>query len=68
MTVTCIKCGASGNVSVDVECGAALYCGECEESYTVADVEAVMNEWGVILPWLKSHPAQQQTPACRVAG
>lgn len=57
MEVSCIKCGTTSSVVVDVEDG-GLSCSQCNESFTVEDVEAVLAGWTAVLPWVKAHPAR----------
>jgi hypothetical protein len=54
---------------LDLADGDTLSCPECDETFTVADVEALVASWSKLLPFLCSHPARQQQPACvRAAG
>jgi hypothetical protein len=63
MMVTCPKCLTEGaTVTLDLDDGDTLRCQECEESYSVADVEAVVACWSKLLPWLRAHPAR--VPEC----
>ncbi|WP_439624038.1 hypothetical protein [Gemmata sp.] len=62
MMVTCPKCLDEANVTVDLDDGDTLRCQECEEVYSVADVEAVVACWAKLLPWLRAHPAR--VPEC----
>lgn len=59
MDVVCIRCGDATNVTVDLDDGDTLRCQECEESFTVGEVEAVVECWAKLLPWLRLHPARQ---------
>lgn len=62
MDVTCPKCLCEAAVTLDVTDGDTLTCPDCSESYTVADIEALVEGWAKLLPWIKSHPARQ--PVC----
>ena len=59
MNVPCIKCGEANCMSVNVE-DADLTCSSCNETYSAADVQEVIDGWLAVLPWLKSHPALQE--------
>lgn len=62
MTVTCPKCLVDGShVTVDLDDGDTLRCQDCEEQYTVAEIEAIVVSWSKLLPWLKAHPSRQMT-------
>jgi hypothetical protein len=71
MEVVCLKCGANGRdcrIAVDLESG-TISCDSCDEVYEVAEVEAVVNSWGPLLPWLKQHPAlRPECVAVKAAG
>lgn len=57
-TVCCIKCGARGDeyrIALDLDSG-DIHCENCEEAFTVADVERVVKSWERLLPWLKQNP------------
>lgn len=61
--VRCLRCGKHTEddgvtIRVSVETG-ELNCSDCGEDFTVADIEATLAEWQAVLPWLKSHPANQ---------
>lgn len=58
MAVPCLKCGETGVVLVSVDDG-SLVCSQCDEEYTVQDVEQHLAQWGRVLPWLRAHPALQ---------
>lgn len=62
MPVTCPKCLSEAAVSLDLDDGDTLRCPECDETYSVAEVEAVVASWARLLPWLKAHPAR--SPEC----
>lgn len=68
MNVTCPKCLSEASVRLDVSDGDTLTCADCNEEYTVADVEAVIESWSRLLPWIKSHPARQQPACVKAAG
>lgn len=61
--VVCPKCMAEASVKLDVNDGDTLSCPECEEEYSLSDVEAVVESWAALLPWLKAHPARQVVQA-----
>lgn len=65
MNVMCPKCLSETCVKLDVTDGDTLSCPDCEEEYTVADVEALVESWGRLLPWIRSHPAR--LPQCEAA-
>ncbi|VTU00979.1 unnamed protein product [Gemmataceae bacterium] len=49
-------------MSLELDDCDTLRCQECDESYSVADVEAVVACWSKLLPWLRTHPAR--VPEC----
>lgn len=62
MNLVCVKCFAEAAVSLDLDDGDTLRCPACDETYTVDEVQAVVECWAKLLPWLKAHPARQQQP------
>lgn len=56
-SVVCPKCMAEASITLDVNDGDTLRCLDCEEEYSLSDVEAVVESWARLLPWLKAHPA-----------
>lgn len=61
----CPRCMTASAIRLDLADGDTLHCPECEEEFTVADVESLVNCWSRLLPWLKSHPAR--VPTCAAA-
>lgn len=51
----CLKCGENA-VGVNLA-DAEFFCGECSESFGMAEVEDMVNGWLRVLPWLRMHPA-----------
>ena len=55
----CIRCGEECTVSIDLNDmtgDEALQCRECEATYSLADVQAVMNKWAPVLAWIETAP------------
>src|SRR5947209_710854 len=53
----------------DRTAGETLSCQGCDEEFSLGDVEALVESWAKILPWLRQHPARQpQCAAVKVAG
>jgi len=63
MKVVCPKCLTESAVTVDVTDGETLACPKCDETYTTDDVEAVIESWQRVLPWLRAHPARTEAAA-----
>ena len=68
MDVICPRCLNAESVTLDLDDGDRLHCPGCDEEFTVADVEALVGCWSKLLPWIKQHPARQQTPQCEKVG
>ena len=62
METMCPRClERNATVTLDLADGDTLHCNDCDEEFTVADVEALVESWSKLLPWLKQHPARQMT-------
>ena len=62
----CLKCGATeGQLTLDVRDGDTLRCDQCNDEFTLADVEQTLAAWTAALPWLKSHPARTPCVAAK---
>jgi hypothetical protein len=68
MNTACIKCGVLNNVWLDVENGRTFHCRECDEDFTVDEVEEFVGEWQKALAWAATHPARQAPECNPVAG
>lgn len=66
MNLTCPKCLSEAVIRLDVGDGETLTCDHCEESYTTAEIRAVVDGWSKLLPWLESHPARTEAAAATV--
>lgn len=65
MKLGCIKCGKAADqasIRVDLD-NADIHCSDCDETFTIEEVEEFVTGWVAVLPWLKQHPARRQ-PAC----
>lgn len=62
MDLTCIKCGEVAAIRLDLTDGDTMTCPDCDGEFTVGDIEALIDQWGAVLPWLRSHPARTATP------
>ena len=63
MNTMCPKCLCEdATVALDISDGDTLRCRDCDEEYTLGDIEALVASWGRLLPWLRAHPARQ--PEC----
>jgi len=63
METTCPRCLTQGaTVTLELADGDTLHCNDCDEEFTVGDVEALVESWGKLLPWLRQHPAR--LPQC----
>lgn len=67
MELTCIKCGAEAAIRVDLTDGDTCHCPECDDEFTVSEVETLVEQWSAVLPWLKSHPARTAEAAAVVS-
>ncbi len=62
MNLICPRCMSEAVVRLDLDDGDTLTCHECDESYTVAEVDALVAGWTRLLPWLLTHPARTPVP------
>lgn len=51
----CIRCGENA-VSLDLDDLHQCRCRECEETFDVSDVRAMLNGWGPVLAWIDAAP------------
>lgn len=63
MSLICPRCLEEQCVKLDLADGDTLTCPGCDEEYSLATVEALVEGWAKILPWLKQHPARHEQPA-----
>lgn len=56
MKLVCPVCLAEAVIRLDLVDGDGMKCDECDAEYTVADVQAVVESWSRVLPWLLTHP------------
>lgn len=58
----CPRCGEeSAAITVNMAdplCDSSLQCLECEEYFSVAEIEAIARRWAPVLAWLKSCPGE----------
>jgi hypothetical protein len=58
MKTICPKCMEESAICVDLADGDTLTCAECDEEYSLGAVIDLVESWGRLLPWLRSHPAR----------
>lgn len=58
MTTICPKCMEDVCIRVNVHDGDTLTCDNCDEEYTVAAIDELIESWKPLLAWLKAHPAR----------
>lgn len=64
--LTCIKCGTPTTPHLDLGDGDTFYCPDCEEHFTVAEVETVVGNWQRMLAWVKRCPSRPEN--CEIGG
>jgi hypothetical protein len=63
MNLICPKCLEEQPVRLDLADGDTLSCPGCDEEYSLDAVQAMVEGWAKLLPWLRLHPARQEQPA-----
>lgn len=63
MELTCIKCGEKAAIQMDLTDGDTLFCPECNQDFTVADVEACIQGWQRLVGWMRQCPSRVEEPA-----
>ena len=53
--VPCIKCGSTNAVRVNLA-DASFTCGDCDETFTTADVREFLVAWTPVLKWVEMMP------------
>jgi hypothetical protein len=59
MLLTCIKCGTPTSPQLDLGDADTFYCPDCEEQFTLAEVEQMIGDWQKVINWVKLCPARQ---------
>ena len=65
MKTICPKCMDDVCISVNLDDGDTLTCSSCDEEYTVAAIDELIESWKPLLAWLKAHPARVSDVAGR---
>lgn len=67
----CPRCMEKQTISITLDGCDTLTCKGCNEDYNVPDVEALIESWTAVLPWLRaairSHPSVNQPAPPRAA-
>jgi hypothetical protein len=62
MELTCIKCGEQACIQLDLSDGDTFRCPECEQDFTLAEVEQAIGNWQKVIAWVKLCPARRPQP------
>jgi hypothetical protein len=57
--LSCLLCGKSDSLSLDLETLTSFHCSECEESIDIGDVREQLRLWSSVLRWIELAPAQE---------
>lgn len=52
-TLICPRCLSQSDMRLDIADGETLTCPTCDEPSRVPDIEALIECWSVVLPWLR---------------
>lgn len=56
--MTCPRCLTATSVRLDLDDGETLTCPDCEETFTVGNIQSIIESWTRVLPWLLTHPGR----------
>ncbi len=59
--LTCLRCGETGGLTLELSEGDRIECSECDGDYTTDDAAEMVGAWVRLLAWVALHPAK--TPA-----
>src|SRR5262245_36023478 len=55
-SLRCPLCGADATQALDLDDLETLHCAECEDTYSLADVCAIMAAWQQLIVWVEAAP------------
>ena len=58
-TLPCPRCASETAIAVYLDDLTSLRCADCEETFDLADVRALVEKWAPVLRWLDSAPAAE---------
>lgn len=60
MKLVCPRCLTESVIRLDLDDGETMTCEECNDTFTVADLVAILESWSKLLPWLKACPTNAE--------